>query len=173
MREIYYAIYKKSSFKVMVFTSLAEAILLKKASITKDKLLINKASGINFFEKQILRDICINKASVFHLSDYYKWCDFLIKDCVNRGYIKKSWLFGYKKTDLFKEEIQRNLKKGFNQDIRRFIETKNTGCLKNIIKNIDSILIPEFPQKKAYGIYRDRLEILEEVGDATGYIPGI
>lgn len=165
MREIFYAIYKNSTYEVLIFTSLAEVVLSKKGKFLKGKIVLQKDYEVNSCEKQILKNIYLNKISTFNLSDYTKWAKYLLNYCIKSGYVSENCFGKFKITKLFKGEIEKNLKIGFCKEIVNFIDSSSINDLRNIVKNISEIVLPclQFPTSKStgFGIYKDRLEILE------------
>ncbi|MFH1062747.1 MAG: hypothetical protein V1747_07695 [Candidatus Omnitrophota bacterium] len=145
MREIYYAIYKNADYKTMVMVSLAEAIISKRGRFNKDKFILSDEIGLNRFEKQILSKICLNNFCYFHISDYTKWIDYLIQECIKNKYFKKLLVLGPKPTKYFKTELKKNLK-NFNEDIIAYIDSREINLLMKINKSISQIKLPEFRQ---------------------------
>lgn len=143
MREIYYAIYKNVDYKTMVMVSIAEAIVSGSAKFANCNLKLGNQIGLNSFERQILNKICLNKISRFHISDYRKWIDFLIKECVRKKYIHKVILLGVKPTKYFKTQLEKKKNK-FNLYIVKYIDSQDITYLQQIDKSLKNILLPDF-----------------------------
>ena len=92
LREIHYVLYKNLPHQMLLFTCLAESLYYKYAVINNKKLKLVKNANLNTFEKQILTKIIFNGESSFHVSDYFKWLEYLKEDCLKRQLIKKGFL---------------------------------------------------------------------------------
>ena len=162
MRELYYAFYKNSPYKVMVLVSLAEAIYYKKGKFINEIFVINEDSEISGIEKSILEKIELENKSDIKLEECDEWGDFLIEDCVEQGFLSKFFAI-YIKTSYFKDEIENHLRSGFNKDIIEFIDSMDTMNLFEIIPELNKLNIPNFarPAEKI-GPYNDSLEMIED-----------
>lgn len=159
MREIYYAIYRSVPIDAFLNTLLAEAVLANQVRCTDTNVKPNPGNNLSDSERTVLDRITfgkcakIKKKHILVLSDYY------ISLCIKKGYLKKVFLLGIRKTRRFKREINIHLKKSFNQNIIKYIDTKDTKHLKEIIKKIDSVEYPRFVSKDSarIGLYKDML----------------
>ncbi len=146
MRELYYAISKKSSYNILIYTSIAEAILKDRAKFINGRLILK--NGIGFFppEKQILTKILLNKRSKFHFPDVFKWLELLTSDCLSQKYYLK--IFGFHiKTRKFRQSIKKNLNSGFNKSIVEFIDSEDLNYLSEISEYIEKIILPVYKEK--------------------------
>ena len=159
MREIYYAIYRSAPIDAFLNTLLAEAVLANQVKCTDKNVKPNPDSSLSDSERTVLDRITfgkranVKKKHILELSDYY------MSLCIKNGYLKKVFLLGIRKTRKFKKKININLKESFNQNIIKYIDTKDTKHLKAIIKNIDLIEYPRFVSKGSarIGLYKDML----------------
>jgi len=160
MREIYYAVLKNSDYKTIIMTSIAETIVSGKAEFINGNFVLKNMVGLNSYEKQILTKIRLNESSRFHFSDYHKWAESLIKECLNKKYLTcflSMWIWP---TNYFKKIIKENMTL-FNKNIIKYIETKNIDYLKEIDINFQNIQLPEH---KRSIIHKDAdMEMLKEV----------
>ena len=159
MREIYYAIYRSSPIPVVLNTLLAESILSKKVKCTDKNVKTIPGALLADSEKTILNRIKFGQKSQIKPKHIIELNEYLMTSCFENDYLKQSIFFGLRKTRKFKKEIRRHLKISFNQNIVRYIATKDSNHLKSIVKNINSIKYPSFYSKESnkIGLYRDKL----------------
>jgi len=168
MRELYYAIYQKSNFEILIFTSLAEAILKGKGSFHNNRFILKNNSLLPNFEKQILRKICMNQKSKIRMSDIVKWKENLLNECIEKKYLLKVLGYYFKKSK-FKNDIKLNLIDSFDKSIISFIESGEIEYLDPIYPGLELIKIPDF---KKFVRYKDQLQSVEEVV-RKGYFAGL
>jgi hypothetical protein len=142
MREIYYAVFKNVDYKTLIMASVAEAIKSQKATFINDKLMLKEKADLNSYEKQILARIKLNSLSKFHYSDYHKWAISLINECFEKKYLTRFLFIWTKPTNYFRKIIEENLQT-FNQNIIKYIDTKNLEHLKRINEHFNHIQLPQ------------------------------
>ncbi len=161
MRELYYAFYKNSSYQVLILTSLAEAIYYRGSVFVNKRLQLKEKTNLNEYEIMILEKVRLGKNSKISILDCDKWYNQILNECIQLGYLKKLWFIHFK-TAYFKKMINFDLENCFNKDIVKFINSSNPKFLKDIVKNINKINIPNFKLKKVTSGFKDKLEIVEE-----------
>ena len=149
MREVFYCIYKKSNYKVLIYTSIVESILKNRAKFINKRLVINKPNGLYKHEKQILSKIRLDTISTFHFPDVFNWYDSLVHDCLVKKYYRKVFNL-YFRSGKFNKQIDKSIKSKFNVNLVDFIRSHDIEYLKPICDDIDRIYLPNFQQKEYF-----------------------
>ena len=159
MREIFYAIYRSTPINVLLNTLLAEAVSGNKVKCTEKNVKPIPGKGLSDAERTVLDRIVFGQKANLKTKHIIELRSFYLSECVEKGYIKKSFLLGFRKTRNFKKEIKSHLKKSFNQNIIKYIETRDSKHLKPIVNSIDLIQYPSFVSKQSnrIGLYKDKL----------------
>ncbi|MFO7524607.1 MAG: hypothetical protein R6W68_04075 [Ignavibacteriaceae bacterium] len=159
MKEIFYAIYKKVTIDVLIKTLLAESILSGNIKYFSNRIEIPQESNLSDEEKNILKKIKFGRISKIKLKNINKLKEYYLNICLTEGYLKKSFIFGFKKTRKFTEEIEKHISIGFNEEIKKYIDTKDQRYLIKIMPEIDMINFAKltYRESQRIGLYRDML----------------
>lgn len=157
MRELYYAIYKNADYKVIIYTSIAEAIFYRDAKFLNEKFILKNETGLFPREKQILSKIYTHRISHFHFTDLFAWFESLLNDCLTQKYLIRILGF-HLRTPKFRKDIRKSMNSIFNRDIINFIEDGDLKHLDKISKEISQVNLPTYHEKETYIDSQERVD---------------
>ena len=165
MRELYFGFYKNISYRNLIYVSLAELILRDIGRFEEGRLLIHKNNYLTKAEEHILCKVNFHSNGILFSSELEDWYKEIMKQFIEKDYIKKYPLIGCCFTEIFRKSIKYQIEHDFDPNIVKFIKSCKTEHLKPIIENVEEVLLPvknEQNNRAWTYFYYDKYEMTSE-----------